>query len=137
MKTLRFYTLLSIATLLLAACGGGGGGDAEPVAPKTYTLEVSLPAEAGTRDVSTTQLSAAIQTVQSSDAWLTTTTQTGSVRLTWTDNPTTSQRKANVTVTSTTGDKLFINVTQEGRATDESGSTHGNTTDQPAYAPHR
>lgn len=138
MKTIRFYTALTLAALLLAACGGGGDS-AEPVAPKTYTLDpVTLTAASGTRTVSMpAAMTSPIASAQSSATWLTVEPQSGAVKLSWTENTTYSQRNCNVTVTSTTGDKVFINVSQEGRPTDESSSTHDNTTDQPAYAPLR
>ena len=130
-KTLAVCTL----ALLCAACGGG---DSEPAAPKTYTLDpITLSHTASSRTVSMPSGFADIDNVQNAAVWLTVTPQTGAVLLSWTENTITAERKANVTITSTTGEKVFISITQEGRPTDESDITHGDITDQPAYLPYR
>lgn len=141
MKTIKILASLCLATMVLAACGGGdGGSNSDPInidpTGKTYSAELELPAEASAQTVTLNQLSSSVTNVQSSESWLTVTTQTYTsgapqIKVRWTENTTDNERKCIVTVTTTTSDKLTIAVTQKAKTVD-TGESHNNVTDQPA-----
>lgn len=143
MKTIKILASLCFATIVLAACGGGSDGGSSSSDPinieptgKTYTAELELPAEASEQAVTLNQLSSSVTNVQSSESWLTVTTQTYTsgapqIKVRWTENTTDSERKSIVTVTTTTNDKLTISVTQKAKAVD-TGESHDTVTDKPA-----
>ena len=146
MKTIKILASLCLATIVLAACGGDGGSDSgssssdptnvEPTG-KTYSAELELQAQAAEQTVKLDKLSSAIATIQCSESWLTVekeayTSGAPQVKMRWTENTTDDVRKCNVTITTTTNDKLIISVTQKAKAVD-TGEGHDTKTDQPAY----
>ena len=142
MKKIKILASLCFATIVLAACGGGDGGgsssDPTNIDPtgKTYTAELELPAETSAQTVTLDKLSSTIASIQCSESWLTVekeayTSGSPKVKMRWTENTSDSERKCNVTLTTTTSDKLIISVTQKAKAVDTDGS-HDTVTDQPA-----
>ena len=143
MKKIKILASLCFVTIVLAAWGGGDGGgssnDPTNIDPsgKTYTAELELQAAAAEQTVKLDNLSSAIATIQCSESWLTLekeayTSGAPKVKVRWTENTSDSDRKCNVTITTTTSDKLIISVTQKAKAVDTDGS-HDTVTDQPAY----
>ncbi len=151
MKTLRYMTALC-ALLLLAACGGGsdGGGGTDPTptptpTPKTYSQELTLTSDAREQVVTLSDFNASISSISGTTPWFQMTKEAyasgaPSVKMIVAENLTTTERKCNVTLTASTGDKLILNVTQAAHAEETrtgADDTHDNVTDQPAYAPLR
>ena len=142
MKTIKILASLCLVTMVLTACGGGdgGGSSSDPInidpTGKTYTADLELQAAAAEQTVTLDKLSSAIATIQCSESWLTVakeayTSGAPQVKVRWTENTSDSERKCNVTITTTTSDKLIISVTQKAKAVDTDGS-HDTVTDQPA-----
>ena len=129
--------------LMLTACPSDPEPEPNPVIDpvvQTHTQEIVLPPKASEIDVTLTQLRTAISAVGNSASWLTVEAQpyaSGSpqVKLRSTDNTGTVERKCNVTITATSGDKVILSVTQqsEGTGIDD---LHGSQTDKPAYRRH-
>ena len=145
MKTIKILATICAAAMLLTACGGGDSDgsssssdpiNSDPTSGKTYTAELTLPAQASEQTVTLDKLSSAVSTLQCSESWLTVEKEvyisgTPKVKLRWTENTTDNPRKCVVTVTTTTGDQLIISVTQKVKNAD-TDSSHDTKTDQPA-----
>jgi hypothetical protein len=146
------YMLVSIAVLLFAACGGsssddeGGSTPAGSTSPngQTYQQSVTLSATDADKTVTLNKLTSAIQTYSGGADWLTVLKEnyiSGSpaLRLKATNNErdgeTTQARSCNVTIVSTSGNKVILTVTQDG-AERKAGidDSHDVVSDQPAYS---
>lgn len=149
MKNIKLYLLSGMALLMLTACPGPDTKpnpvvepEPEPAVLQTYTQEIVMPSKASEQVVTLTQLNTAISTVENSASWLTVEQlpyESGSpqVKLRSTsDNTAKEERKCNVTITATSGDKVILSVTQqsEGIGIDD---LHGSQTDKPAYSRQR
>ena len=143
MKNIKLYLLSGMALLMLTACSKDTVVEPEPnPVVQTNTQEIVMPPKASEQVVTLTQLNTAISTVENSASWLTVEQlpyESGSpqVKLRSTsDNTAKEERKCNVTITATSGDKVIQSVTQqsEGIGIDD---LHGSQTDKPAYSRQR
>ena len=162
MKQLRIYLLALMGIMVLAACGGGddpvtsggsggssGGGGGTPV-PQTYTQSLTIKAEGGEQTVTLHNLSSAVSSVGSTPDWLIVSPQFYSsgaptILLVAQENTETSERKCDITLTASSGDKVILSVTQQaasgggggtgGGSGNDIDDVHNDQTDQPAYAP--
>ena len=119
---------------MLTACPS----DSEPE-PQSYTQNIELPSNASEQIVTLNKFSSSITMVENSASWLTVEPQvyfSGSpkVKLRSTDNIERTERKCNVIITASSGDRVILSVTQqetsEGTGIDD---LHGTQTDKPAY----
>lgn len=134
MKKIRLFIFAGIALLMLTACPS----DSEPE-PQSYTQNIELPSNASEQIVTLNKFSSSITMVENSASWLTVEPQvyfSGSpkVKLRSTDNIERTERKCNVIITASSGDRVILSVTQqetsEGTGIDD---LHGTQTDKPAY----
>ena len=134
MKKIRLFIFAGIALLMLTACPS----DSEPE-PQSYTQNIELPSNASEQIVTLNKFSSSITMVENSASWLTVEPQvyfSGSpkVKLRSTDNIERTERKCNVIITASSGDRVILSVTQqetsEGTGID---NLHGTQTDKPAY----
>lgn len=150
MKHLLKIYLVLCAAALLAACGSDGEGGEEASTPgsstpKTYSKSVTISYEATTQVISLDGLSAKLTSVTGATDWLRIEEQsyssgTPGVKVIVGENLTLSERKANLTATASTGDRIIVNVTQQAHPAESntgSDDSHDNVTDQPANAPRR
>ena len=152
MKRLGIYFIAVLGLFLLAACGGGGddgsstggtnggsGGGTYP--PKTYSQSVTLPAQGGEQVITLSDMSSAVSSVSSSPSWLVISPQFYSsgaptLKLEFQENTENQERKASVTVSASSGDKVLLTITQQaGERKDGIDDLHSDKTDQPSYAP--
>lgn len=137
MKNIRQYLLASIALLMLTACPS----DSEPE-PQSFTQDVTLPSKGSEQVVTLIQLQASVATVENPVSWLTVETQAYSsgsprIKLRSTDNIIEVERKCNITINASSGDRLILSVRQQG-APKGTGieNLHSSQTDKPAYRRH-
>ena len=133
MKNIRQYILAGIALLMLTACPS----DPEPIPEaQTYTQSVELPPSATEQEVTLNGLNTYIATVEYSSAWLIVKklsfTGSAKVKLQTTLNMSKDERKCDVIVTSSSGDKVILSVTQQGNP-EGIDDLHNSQTDKPAY----
>ena len=134
MKNIRQYLFAGMAIFMLTACPSDPESEAQ-----SYTQNVLLPSSTSEQLVTLNQLQSAIATVKNSASWLIVEAQSYSsgspqVRLCSTANTAKSERKCNVTITATTGDKVTLSVIQQG-ISEGTGieDIHNSQTDKPAY----
>ena len=140
--------LAFVAIMTLTACPGEKKEPSplNPVNPegKTYQQAETLSAENADKTVTLTNLKTAIKDIEYNADWLTVikqsyTSGSPSLRLTATanvkDGESTNSRSCTVTITANSGDKVLLNVTQQG-AERKTGidNPHDTPTDQPAYS---
>lgn len=152
MKTIKNYLVALLSLFVLSACGGGGddaggsggssgGGGNNGHAPQTYTQTVSIPATNGEQVITLSSLNSSVSSVSSSPTWLVISPQFYSsgaptLKLEYQENTETQERKAVVTVSASSGDKVVLTVTQQaGERKDGIDDLHSEKTDQPSYAP--
>lgn len=138
MKYIKQYALACMALLMLTACPGHDDDG------QTYEQEVTLPSNASEQMVTLNSLSTSIESIKNTATWLTVEQQfysSGSpqVKLRSTDNTDQQERKCNVTITATSGEKVILTVTQQGTNSENNEGTgiddlHGIQTDKPAYS---
>ena len=147
MKNKVYYVIVSMAVLLLTACGGGSNDDDSIIDEQGYQQRVTLPATDADEIIIISSLTTEINKVTGGAKWLTVliedyTSGSPSLRLIATDNvsdgKTTQVRSCSLTISSLSGDKTILSVTQEGiemkTGIDDS---HDIETDQPAYSRHK
>lgn len=134
MKSIRKYIFAGMAIFMLTACPSDPESETQ-----SYTQDITLPSTASEKMVTLSQLQTSIATVENSASWLTVEPQSytsGSpkVKLCSTANTAKTERKCNVTITASSGDKVTLSVTQQG-ATEGAGieDLHSSQTDKPAY----
>jgi hypothetical protein len=134
MKNIIQYLFAGIAMLMLTACPS----DSEPE-PQSYMQNIALPSYASEQVVTLNKLSSSIATVENSASWLSVEPQiysSGSpkVKLRSTDNIERTERKCNVIITASSGDKVVLAIIQQG-TTEGTGidDLHDRQTDKPAY----
>ena len=138
MKKINLYLMAGIAMFILAACSGEPDSEQVPVA-QTYTQNIMMPSNASELLVTLNQVQSSVTTVQHSVSWLTVETQayssgSPSVKLRTIDNTSKAERKCNVTITVTSGDKVVLAVTQQGSSEGtDIDDIHNSQTDKPAY----
>ena len=152
MKTIKIYLMALLSLFVLSACGGGGddaggsggssgGGGNDGHAPQAYTQSVSIPATSGEQVITLSSLNSSVSSVSSSPSWLVISPQFYSsgaptLKLEYQENTETQERKAFVTVSASSGDKVVLTVTQQaGERKDGIDDLHNDKTDQPSYAP--
>ena len=141
MKIIKQNLLLCIALFMLTACS-----DKEKDG-QAYKQEVTLPSSASELMVTLSSLKSSIETIKDSALWLIVEKQfysSGSpkVNLRSTENTDETERKSNVTIIATSGDKVILSVTQQGKTEGSTEGTgiddlHGTQTDKPAYSRRR
>lgn len=86
-------------------------------------------------------MSSAVSSVSSSPSWLVISPQFYSsgaptLKLEFQENTENQERKASVTVSASSGDKVLLTITQQaGERKDGIDDLHSDKTDQPSYAP--
>ena len=138
MKKINLYLMAGLAMLMLAACSSEPDSDQVPVA-QTYTQNITMPSNASEQLVTLNQVQSSIAIVQHSVSWLTVETQAYSsgspcVKLRSIDNTSKAERKCNITISVTSGDKVVLVVTQQGSSEGtDIDDIHNSQTDKPAY----
>lgn len=144
MKNFRQYILAGMAILVLTACSSNPVQEPEqkttpePVA-QTFTQDIVMPSTASEKLVTLSQLQTSIATVEKSASWLSIESQAYSsgspqIKLCSTDNTERVERKCNVTITASSGDKVVLSVTQQGTSEGTGiDDLHNSQTDKPAY----
>lgn len=130
------YLLSVIVCCCMAACSGSDGGGEAPV---ISTLSVVIPVEGASVEVTLADLTTPIATLEPQDSWVSVTvlpytTGVVKVKLDVTANVDTSERSTKVLITTTTGEKLEMDIIQSGQSVDIPDEPHDDVTDQPAYA---
>ena len=155
MNRIELYLIALLSIFVLAACdpdnpvntnGGNGGGN---YTPKSYTQSVTLPVKGGEMMVTLSDLSSSVSDVSSTPSWLVITREYYSsgaptLKFGFEENKDGQERKATVTVTASSGDKVVLAITQQATGGSGGGSTqedvkkdiddlHDEYTSQPAY----
>ena len=135
MKNIRQYIFAGIAILMLTACPSDPDSETQ-----SYTQDVTLPSYASEQLITLSQLQSSIKTIENSASWLTAEPQSYSsgspkVKLRATANTAMTERKCNVTITASSGDKVVLSVTQQSKGSDIE-DLHGSQTNKPAYRRH-
>ncbi len=133
MKNIIQYMFAGIALLMLTAC------PSEPEAPQTYKQSVVLPSNAMEQEITLNKLNSSIVTVENPATWITVETPAYTsgyvkIKVHVTANTERTERKCNITITVSSGDKVILSVTQQG-SQEGTGidDLHGAYTDKPAY----
>lgn len=133
MKDIRQYLMAGMAILMLTACPS----DSE-TEPQAYTQNILLPPYTSEQEIALNQLHSPIATVETVP-WLIVeilaySSGSPSVKLRSTANTERTERKCNVIITSSSGNKVVLSVTQQGTAEGTGiDDLHGRQTDKPAY----
>lgn len=136
MKQLKLYTILLLSVALTVACGP----DPKPKSnSKVYTQSATLTAKGDALKVTLNELNSSISSVNNTANWLTATPQYYTsghpqIELQATENTTGSERKTEVAVLASSGEKVVLTVMQEA-APVGIDDMHDEKTDKPAYAP--
>ena len=157
MKRIELYLIALLSIFVLAACGGGddggntsGGNGGGSYTPKSYTQSVTLPATGGEMTVTLSNLSSAVSSVSSTPSWLVITREYYSsgaptLKIGYEENKDGQERKATVTVTASSGDRVALTITQQATGGGSGGGgtqedvkkgiedIHNEYTSQPAY----
>ena len=157
MKRIELYLIALLSIFVLAACGGGddggntsGGNGGGNYTPKSYTQSVTLPAKGGDMTVALSSLSSEVSSISNTPSWLVITREyyfsgAPTVKFGFEENKDGQERKATVTVTASSGDKVVLSITQQATGGSGGGGTqedvkkgiedlHDEYTSQPAYA---
>ena len=162
MKRIELYLVALLSVFVLAACGGGDDGGSNPsggnsggngggsYTPKTYNQSVTLPAKGGDMTVALSSLSSEVSSISNTPSWLVITREyyfsgAPTVKFGFEENKDGQERKATVTVTASSGDKVVLSITQQATGGSGGGGTqedvkkgiedlHDEYTSQPAYA---
>lgn len=159
MKRIELYLIALLSIFVLAACGGGdddsgntsGGNSGGNYTPKSYTQSVTLPAKGGDMTVALSSLSSEVSSISNTPSWLVITREYYSsgaptLKFGFEENKDGQERKAAVTVTASSGDKVVLSITQQSAGGGSGGGgtqedvkkgiedLHDEYTSQPAYA---
>ena len=131
MKKISQYIMVGMAMLMLTACSS----DSES---QSNTQNLVLPSNSTEQIVTIDKLSSSITTVNNSASWLTVDPQvytSGSpkVKVRSTANTAETERKCNVTITSSSDETVILSVIQKGTLVLEIDELHSSQTDKPAY----
>ncbi len=128
-----------MALLMLTACPD----HSETEESQAYKQDITLPSNATEETIALNRLSDAIETVQNSASWLNVeklaySSGSPQVKISTTSNTSTDERQCSVLITSISGDKIILSVTQHGKSEGSSEGTgiydiHNSQTDEPAY----
>lgn len=156
MKTIGNYITVFMVIFMMAACGGGSDDPQSPLNPggdngggypaKVYTQNITISSQGGEQSMTLIDLKSAISNIGSTPDWLIITAKqyssgSPSIKLEAEENQATSERKAEVIILATSGDKVVLTVVQQAAddGNPEPGTgiddPHNEQTDQPAYAP--
>lgn len=112
MKQFKLFLLLTIGTLFAISCGD----DADD-SPKTTSIDIVLEnSDKIQKEVVLKDLTAAIESIESSNSWLTVTKGDGKVLIDIAENTNSEKRIGIVTVKDAKGNTVVINITQPGFA---------------------
>lgn len=152
MKKYIGFIVITLCVTLLASCGGGSDNNNEPsptppspTPPNTYRLTVEIGAEAVTKVVSLTNLTAAINNISKSVSWIEVakrdyTSGNPSIAIIASENTTGIERQTDVSITDVKGNTVILTVKQVKKGSvpqpdtpDEDGidDTHNIVTDKP------
>jgi len=150
MKNFKIIVFALFIVLALTACDGdddnkGGGTSLDPITPegKTYRQSVTLDAQGSEQTVTLSDLKSKIDNVENGNTdWLTVlqntyTSGSPSIVVRATERTETTERSGNVTITAVSGDKVILNVTQQGAEKTGIDDSHDVPTDKPAYSRQR
>jgi len=148
-KHFQIFLLAMAAALTLAGCGGHNKKEESPINPvssegQTYQQSVTIDTQGTQQTVTLTDLKSKIDDVENMNSWLTVLIETytsGSpgIVLSAEVNTDAKTRSGNVTITSVSGDKVILTVTQQEAEEIKTGidDSHDIPTDQPAYSRQR
>lgn len=112
MKQFKLFLLLTIGTLFAISCGD----DADD-SPKTTSIDIVLEnSDKIQKEVVLKDLTAAIESIENSNSWLTVTKGDGKVLIDIAENTNSEKRIGIVTVKDAKGNTVVINITQPGFA---------------------
>ena len=112
--------------------------------PKTYAQSARLTAKGDALIVTLSNLNSSISSITNNANWLTAAPQyytsgAPKIELNAMENTGKSERKTDVTVLASSGEKVVLTVTQEAAKEDDSNTgiddMHNEKTDKPAYSP--
>lgn len=133
---------MSVVLLLLTACGSDGG-DSAP-APQVLNQEATFPYTVSDKDIVLNGFNGTISSITGTTDWCKVEQKASASTLTVVfhvdENVTLSERKCVIAVTTSSGDKLTLKVTQQAHPAETNtgvDDSHDNPTDQPAYSPRR
>lgn len=145
-KYFKIFLMVLVVVLTTTGCGGNDKKEESPVNPvtpegQTYQQSVTLDAQGTQQTVMLNDLKSKIDDVKNTNTWLTVligTYSSGSpnIVLSAEENTNTQTRSCNVTITSTSGDKVILTVTQQEAEEQKTGidDSHDIPTDKPAYS---
>lgn len=148
-KYFKIFLMVLVVVLTTTGCGGNDKKEESPVNPvtpegQTYQQSVTLDAQGTQQTVMLNDLKSKIDDVKNTNTWLTVligTYSSGSpnIVLSAEENTNTQTRSCNVTITSTSGDKVILTVTQQEAEEQKTGidDSHDIPTDNPAYSRQR
>ena len=142
MRTEHFKIfVLAVATVLtMLGCGGDDNKEESPEG-QTYQQSVIIDSQGTQQTVTLTNLNSKIDDVKNTNTWLTVligtyTSGSPDIVLSAEENINAQKRNGNVTITSVSGDKVILTVTQQEAEEQKAGieDAHDVPTDQPAYS---
>ena len=143
MRTEHFKIFL-LAVAVVLTMTGCGADDKEEEEGQTYQQSVTLDTQGTQQTVTLTNLKSKIDDVTNTNTWLTVligtyTSGSPNIVLSAEENTNTQTRNGNVTITSVSGDKVILSVTQQKAEEQKTGidDSHDIPTDKPAYSRRR
>ncbi len=148
-KHFKIFLLVMIVVLTITGCGSDDKKEESPINPvtpegRTYQQSVTLDSQGTQQTVTLTNLKSKIDDVKNTNTWLTVligtyTSGSPNIVLSAEENTSTQTRSGNVTITSTSGDKVILTVTQQEAEEQKTGidDSHDIPTDKPAYSRQR
>lgn len=148
-KHFKIFLLVMIVVLTITGCGSDDKKEESPINPvtpegQTYEQSVTLDTQGTQQTVTLNDLKSKIDDVKNTNTWLTVligtyTSGSPNIVLSAEENTSTQTRSGNVTITSTSGDKVILTVTQQEAEEQKTGidDSHSIPTDKPAYSRQR
>ena len=148
-KHFKIFLLVMIVVLTITGCGSDDKKEESPINPvtpegQTYEQSVTLDTQGTQQTVTLNDLKSKIDDVKNTNTWLTVligtyTSGSPNIVLSAEENTSTQTRSGNVTITSTSGDKVILTVTQQEAEEQKTGidDSHDIPTDKPAYSRRR
>lgn len=148
-KHFKIFLLAVAAVLTITSCGDDDKKEESPINPvtpegRTYQQSVTLDSQGTQQTVTLNDLKSKIDDVKNTNTWLTVligtyTSGSPNIVLSAEENTSTQTRSGNVTITSTSGDKVILTVTQQEAEEQKTGidDSHDIPTDKPAYSRRR
>ncbi len=148
-KHFKIFLFVVVVVLSITGCGGDDKKEESPINPVTpegqiYQQSVTLDTQGTQQTVTLNDLKSKIDDVKNTNTWLTVligtyTSGSPNIVLSAEENTNTQTRSGNVTITSVSGDKVILTVTQQEAEEQKTAidDSHDVPTDKPAYSRQR